>query len=39
VIGRVERGRGVEAHRGGRRVRFVWSHRDELTKLVDRSAP
>jgi hydrogenase maturation factor len=33
VIGRVARGRDVEARRGGRRVRFRWSHRDELTKL------
>jgi len=37
VIGRAERGRGIEARRGGRRVPFLWSHRDELTKLVDRS--
>jgi len=33
VIGRVTRGRGVQARRGGRRVRFVWSERDELTRL------
>lgn len=33
VIGRVMRGRGVEARRAGRRVRFRWSQRDELTKL------
>jgi hydrogenase expression/formation protein HypE len=37
VIGRAERGRGVEARRNGSRVPFLWSHRDELTKLVDRS--
>jgi hydrogenase maturation factor len=33
VIGRVVRGRGVEARRAGRRVRFRWSECDELTKL------
>jgi hydrogenase maturation factor len=33
VIGAVARGRGVEAHRGGKRVRFEWSPRDELTRL------
>lgn len=33
IIGRVVRGRGVEARRAGRRVRFRWSQRDELTKL------
>jgi hydrogenase maturation factor len=33
VIGAVERGRGVAAHRGGKRVRFEWSPRDELTTL------
>jgi hydrogenase maturation factor len=33
VIGAVSSGRGVEAHRGGRRVRFEWSPRDELTRL------
>jgi hydrogenase maturation factor len=37
VIGRAERGRGIEARRNGSRVPFLWSHRDELTKLVDRS--
>jgi len=33
-IGRVARGAGVEAHRGGRRVRFEWSERDELTRVL-----
>jgi hydrogenase maturation factor len=33
VIGAVERGRGVDAYRGGKRVRFEWSPRDELTRL------
>ena len=33
VIGRAVRGRGVEARRAGRRVRFTWSQRDELTRL------
>jgi hydrogenase maturation factor len=33
AIGHVTRGRGVVARRGGRRVRFTWSPRDELTKL------
>ncbi len=33
VIGTVAHGRGVEARRGGRRVRFEWSTRDELTRL------
>lgn len=33
IIGRVTRGRGVEARRAGRRARFRWSQRDELTKL------
>ncbi len=33
VIGQVARGRGVEARRSGRRVRFDWSTRDELTRL------
>lgn len=37
VIGRAEPGHGIEARRNGRRVPFLWSHRDELTKLVDRS--
>lgn len=32
-IGRVASGSGVEARRNGRRVRFVWSPRDELTRL------
>ena len=32
-IGRVEPGTGIEAWRGGKRVRFEWSERDELTKL------
>jgi len=31
--GTVARGRGVEARSGGKRCRFVWSARDELTKL------
>ena len=34
VIGAVCPGRGVEAHRDGRRVRFEWSPRDELTRLA-----
>jgi hydrogenase maturation factor len=33
VIGAVRAGRGVAAYRGGRRVRFDWSQRDELTRL------
>ena len=33
VIGAVTSGRGVAAHRGGRRVAFQWSSRDELTRL------
>jgi hydrogenase maturation factor len=33
VVGRAVRGRGVEARRAGRRVRFTWSQRDELTRL------
>lgn len=33
LIGTVERGRGVEAYRAGKRVRFEWSPRDELTRL------
>lgn len=33
VIGAVASGRGVEARRDGRRVRFEWSPRDELTRL------
>lgn len=33
VIGTVRRGRGVEAYREGKRVRFDWSQRDELTRL------
>ncbi|HEY7654604.1 MAG TPA: AIR synthase family protein [Methylomirabilota bacterium] len=33
VIGAVERGRGVAAYREGKRVRFEWSPRDELTRL------
>ncbi len=32
-IGHVEPGTGIEAWRGGKRVRFEWSERDELTKL------
>ncbi len=35
VIGQVVRGKGLTARRGGRRVRFDWSERDELTRLVD----
>ena len=34
VIGIVGRGRGVDAHRGGRHVRFEWSPRDELTRVA-----
>jgi hydrogenase expression/formation protein HypE len=33
IIGRVARGRGIAARRAGRRVRFAWSTRDELTRL------
>jgi hydrogenase maturation factor len=33
VIGAVRSGLGVEAYREGRRVRFEWSPRDELTRL------
>jgi hydrogenase expression/formation protein HypE len=33
-IGRVASGRGIEARRAGKRVRFEWSERDELTKLI-----
>ncbi len=34
VIGEVAVGRGIEAHRGGRRVPLDWSERDELTRLA-----
>lgn len=33
VIGTVARGTGVAARQGGKRVRFEWSQRDELTRL------
>jgi hypothetical protein len=33
VIGAVKAGRGVDAYRDARRVRFEWSPRDELTRL------
>lgn len=33
VIGEVVRGSGIEARRGGRRVAFRWSERDELARL------
>jgi hydrogenase maturation factor len=33
VIGSVAPGRGIEARRAGKRVRFEWSERDELTRL------
>jgi hydrogenase maturation factor len=33
VIGEVAAGRGVEARSAGKRVRFEWSEKDELTKL------
>jgi hydrogenase expression/formation protein HypE len=33
LIGSVGHGRGVEAQREGKRVRFEWSQRDELTRL------
>jgi hydrogenase expression/formation protein HypE len=36
AIGRVASGTGVEAYRAGRRTRFQWSERDELTKLEPR---
>jgi hydrogenase expression/formation protein HypE len=32
-IGQVHAGRGVDARRGGKRVRFEWSERDELTRV------
>lgn len=34
VVGRVERGRGLEASRGGRRVPFPWIAQDEITKAL-----
>jgi hydrogenase maturation factor len=34
VIGRVERGRGVAAFRGGRSVRFPWIVRDEILRVL-----
>jgi hydrogenase maturation factor len=34
VVGRVAHGKGVEARREGKRVRFEWSQRDELTKVM-----
>jgi hydrogenase maturation factor len=34
VIGRVERGRGVRAERGGRRARFPWIAQDEIVKAL-----
>jgi hypothetical protein len=33
AIGTVRGGQGVQAYRGGQRVRFGWSPRDELTRL------
>ena len=36
-IGKVGHGRGVEARTAGKRTRFVWSERDELTKLFSTS--
>ncbi len=33
VVGTVGRGSGVTARRAGKRVRFTWSPRDELTRL------
>ncbi|MBP1685824.1 MAG: hydrogenase expression/formation protein HypE [Deltaproteobacteria bacterium] len=33
IIGTVGRSRGVTARRAGKRVRFEWSQRDELTRL------
>jgi hydrogenase maturation factor len=33
-IGSVAAGSGVTAYRAGKRVRFIWSQRDELTKLL-----
>ena len=33
VIGEVASGRGVEARSAGKRVRFEWSEKDELTKV------
>ncbi|MCX8071884.1 MAG: AIR synthase family protein [Candidatus Binatia bacterium] len=34
VIGRVVPGRGVRARQGGKRVRWHWSERDELARLL-----
>jgi hydrogenase expression/formation protein HypE len=34
VIGVVSRGRGVRARAGGKRVPFIWSERDELTRIL-----
>jgi hydrogenase maturation factor len=34
-IGSVERGRGVVAREQGKRVRFEWSERDELARVID----
>ena len=34
AIGRVVAGKGVSGRRGGRTVRFEWSERDELARLV-----
>jgi hydrogenase maturation factor len=38
VIGRVERGRGVRAVRGGRVVRFPWIAQDEIVKALAASS-
>lgn len=34
VIGSVQRGRGIAARRDGKRARFTWSERDELTRVL-----
>lgn len=36
-IGTVAAGRGVDARRGGRKTGFVWSPRDELTRVFSRA--
>ena len=35
VIGRVQRGRGVDARRGGRSVPFPWVAQDEIVRALD----
>lgn len=36
VVGRVAMGKGIAARRNGKHVPFVWSERDELTRLAPR---